>query len=134
MRTAKGADGGGSGVLAGAVGGGGVGTGVFFLHPAADIIKTAANTAKPDVLHDLRIIIPSLFWVLLVYPVRPHRLLIIPLRGQLLRMRAIREHGVNLYRPPVRRLINQMSAIRSPPWIFVLAVTRSKLAEYFPAG
>ncbi|HTB15276.1 MAG TPA: hypothetical protein VK752_27080 [Bryobacteraceae bacterium] len=48
MRTESGADGGGS---AGAfdVGGGGgvVGTGVFFPHPAAEIIKAAANTAKP---------------------------------------------------------------------------------------
>jgi len=49
MRTARGAGGGGSAVLVGpAVVGGGLFTiGAFFLHPAADIIKAAANTATP---------------------------------------------------------------------------------------
>jgi hypothetical protein len=61
MRTAKGVDGGGSdGVVGAAVVGGGVFTiGAFFLHPAADIIKAAANTAVPSVLERLRIVFLS---------------------------------------------------------------------------
>jgi hypothetical protein len=48
IRTERGVAGGGSAGLLDVVGGGGVlGTGVFFLHPAADIIKAAANTAVP---------------------------------------------------------------------------------------
>jgi hypothetical protein len=61
MRTARGAAGGGSdGVVGAAVVGGGVLTiGAFFLHPAADIIKAAANTAVPSVLERLRIVFLS---------------------------------------------------------------------------
>jgi hypothetical protein len=49
IRTVNGAlDGGSAGLLGAVDGGGGVlGTGVFFLHPAADIIKAAANTVNP---------------------------------------------------------------------------------------
>jgi hypothetical protein len=60
MRTARGAGGGGSVVLVGAVVGGGVFTiGAFFLQPAADIIKAAANTTLPSVLERLRIVFLS---------------------------------------------------------------------------
>jgi hypothetical protein len=49
IRTVRGAAADGSGVVFDVVGGGGVlGTGTFFLHPAADIIKAAANTVKPN--------------------------------------------------------------------------------------
>jgi hypothetical protein len=61
MRTPKGLDGGGSdGVVGAAVVGEGVFTmGAFFLHPSADIIKAAANTAEPSVLERLRIVFLS---------------------------------------------------------------------------
>jgi hypothetical protein len=65
MRTPRGAAGVSSGVRAVVpVGGGGVlGTGVFFLHPAADTIKAAANTATASVLETLRIFILSRIFI-----------------------------------------------------------------------
>src|SRR5580704_17459096 len=42
-------------------------------------------------------------------------------------MLAIGEHRVNLRRPAMRRLVDEMRAIRSPPWILILARVRSKL-------
>jgi len=69
MRTARGAEGSGSVVLVGAAVGGGVFTiGAFFLHPAAEIIKAAANTATPtlvetSVLERLRIVFLSLYLI-----------------------------------------------------------------------
>src|SRR5271155_4620555 len=67
MRTARVAGGGGSSVFVGAaagVGGGVFTIGAFFLHPAADMIKAAANTATPNlvktsVLERLRIVFLS---------------------------------------------------------------------------
>jgi hypothetical protein len=61
IRTVRDEDGGGSVLsVAGLVVGGGVFTiGTFFLHPAAEIIKAAANTAVPSVLERLRIVFLS---------------------------------------------------------------------------
>jgi hypothetical protein len=64
MRTERGAAGVLSGADAGVRGGGGVfTTGVFFLHPAADTIKAAANTATASVLETLRIFILSRIFI-----------------------------------------------------------------------
>jgi hypothetical protein len=61
MRTVRDEDGGGSVLpVVGLVVGGGVFTiGAFFLHPAAEIIKAAANTDMPSVLEKLRIVFLS---------------------------------------------------------------------------
>jgi hypothetical protein len=48
IRTAGGL--GGSSTFGGGAGGGGAGAGAFFLHPATDTSKTAANTAALSVL------------------------------------------------------------------------------------
>jgi hypothetical protein len=60
MRAVNGPAGGGSVGAVDGAGGGGVGTGTFFLHPAAVSIRTAVNTVMPSVLERLRIVIPSL--------------------------------------------------------------------------
>jgi hypothetical protein len=62
MRTDRDVEGGGSvfpvsGLVL--VGGGVFTIGAFFLHPAAEIIKAAANTALPSVLERLRIVFLS---------------------------------------------------------------------------
>src|SRR5712691_3056273 len=126
IRGDAGFAGGGASVLVGAgrFGGGGAGTGAFFLHPPANKISATANTVAPSVLLFIRILVLSLLKpqasrTVLVYPLRPHRLNVISLRCELSDIGSIGKHRIELRgRAPLRRK-HDVVPIRRPPWIFV---------------